>query len=262
MNRSNIFFSSFSQDELEAIWKRVRAIRPYLLHAHPSTVDQLAAHVERTRGREKAFEVFESSGELLQPHQRARIGRVLQCHVVDRYGLAEAGVVAYQLSVDSPCMRFYEFFAWPEIRPDENDDSGTATENAGELVITPLMNTLMPLLRYRTGDKAVLVEDDQGLAVPWMVGRIHDVVMIAGKPLPTHYVQDVLDRVGGVREFQIDVGGSKPVLRLVPEEGCDTAGIVERVASWWGDSVTVEFIAPSELKLVGARQKFRHLVSS
>lgn len=263
MNRDNIFFATFSDAEFDEIWRQVKSIRPHLLHAHPSTADQLAAFVQRTRGSDKGFEIFESSGELLEERQRKRIAEALRCKVIDRYGLAEAGVVAYQLAADVPDMRFYEFFAWPELRDDGDTGLGEVPEGGrgGELVVTPLMNTLMPLLRYRTGDNAVLVERNEGLFVPRMVGRIHDVVMLGGKPLPTHYIQDVLDRIGGIREFQIEIRGGKPVFRLVPEPGADVAGMPGRIASWCGDAVEVEFIELADLKLVGVRQKFRHLVT-
>ncbi len=262
MNRDNVFFSTFGDDELASIWRQVRAIRPHLLHAHPSTVDQLAQYVERTRGSDRAFAIFESSGELLEPSQRERIERVLRCTVIDRYGLAEAGVLAYQLDAHIPRMRYFEFFAWPEVAPapDVTPGEGEDGARAGELVITPLFNTLMPLIRYRTGDNIVLAEREAGFEVLRMVGRIHDVVTISGTPLPTHYIQDVLDRVGGIREFQIEVREGKPVFRLVPEPGVDTAGMAARIQSWWPGAVSVEFIEPSELKLVGSRQKFRHLV--
>lgn len=263
MNRDNIFFATFSGEELESIWRKMKSIRPHLAHAHPSTADRLAAHVEATRGSDKAFEIFESSGELLQPGQRERIERVLRCRVIDRYGLAEAGVVAYQIDPAVTDMKFYEFFAWPEIRRDEDADLGEIPPDSkgGELVVTPLFNRLMPLLRYRTGDNAILADRPDGYVIPRMVGRIHDVIMLAGKPMPTHYIQDVLDRVGGIREFQIEMRGGKPVFRLVPEDGMDPEGIRQRVYSWWGDEVVIEFIALADLKLVGSRQKFRHLVS-
>lgn len=262
MNRDNIFFSTFSPEELENIWRRIKSIHPHLAHAHPSTADQLAAHVEATRGTDKAFDIFESSGELLTGKQRERIQRVLQCRVIDRYGLAEAGVVAYQIDPAKTDMRFYEFFAWPEIREDEEADLGDLPQDAkgGELVITPLFNTLMPLLRYRTGDNAVLADRSEGFVIPQMVGRIHDVITLGGKPLPTHYIQDVLDRVGGIREFQIHMRDGKPVFRLIPEEGADQDRIRNAMHSWWQDDVLVEFVSAADLTLVGRRQKFRHFV--
>lgn len=262
MNRDNIFFSTFAPEELEAIWCEMKSIRPHLAHAHPSTADRLAEHIEKTRGSDKAFEIFESSGELLEEAQRNRIERALQCRVINRYGLAEAGVVAYQVDPQSIDMRFYEFFAWPEIYTEEQTDFGAISEDAtaGELVITPLFNNVMPLLRYRTGDNAVLVDRDDNYYISRMVGRIHDVIMLGGKPLPTHYIQDVLDRIGGVREFQIVMRDGKPVFRIVPEPGADAQNIKTHFDAWWGEDASIEFIELSELKLTGRRQKFRHFV--
>ena len=262
MNRYNLFYATFAAEELEDIWRQIRSIGPHLVHAHPSTVYQLAAHVEATRGTDRAFDIFESSGELLEPRQRTRIEQILQCRVIDRYGLAEAGVIAYQLDPGSADMRFYEFFAWPELLA-ENELEGAESainSSSGELVVTPLLNRMMPLLRYRTGDNATLQEKPEGLVIPQMVGRIHDVVTLSGKPLPTHYIQDVLDRVGGIIEFQIELREGKTVFRLVPENGVDIEAIRQRLLSWWPDDIVVEFITLQDLKRVGLRQKFRHLV--
>lgn len=262
MNRYNVFYSTFAAEELEDIWRQIQSIGPHLVHAHPSTVYQLAAHVEVTRGSDRAFDIFESSGELLEPRQRTRIEQILQCRVVDRYGLAEAGVIAYQLDPTSTDMRFYEFFAWPELLAEnELAGSGSVLESpSGELVVTPLLNRMMPLLRYRTGDNARLREKPEGLVIPQMVGRIHDVVTLGGKPLPTHYIQDVLDRIGGIIEFQIELREGKTVFRLVPETGVDAEAIRQRLLSWWPDNIVIEFITLQDLKRVGHRQKFRHLV--
>jgi phenylacetate-CoA ligase len=70
MNRDNAFYDSFDSPGLEALWRQTKAIRPHLLHAHPSTVDQLAMHVEATRGTDRGFAIFESSGELMTAEQR------------------------------------------------------------------------------------------------------------------------------------------------------------------------------------------------
>lgn len=264
MNRYNVFFSSFDTVELESIWRQIKSARPHLVHGHPSTMEQLALYVQRTYGPQRTFAVFESSGELLDPQQRETIRTAFNCDVIDRYGLAEAGVVAYQIFPAQSAMRFYEFFAWPEIRSDSDIDLVPTTPDGsvGELVITPLMNRMMPMLRYRTGDWAELAQTEEGFMVPRMMGRVHDVVTIGGRRLPTHYIQDVLDRVGGIEQFQLEASGNKLLLRVVPELNADIAAISQRVAEWWGDEVVVEAVGTGDLKLVGHRQKFRHLVNA
>lgn len=248
MNRYNVFIGDFEPASLDRLWRRIRQIRPYLLHGHPSTISHLARHLDGQGRLERAFEVFESSGELLDPRQRERIKRVFGCHVIDRYGLAEFGVVAYQMREEYGSLRLYDSIVWPE------------TSTAGELVLTGLKNRLMPLIRYRTGDLATLSQNDEGLALSRLVGRVHDLVSIGGKIYPSHYVQDLLQRIGGIAEFQIEIGAGTPVLRLVLEHGRRAEEIQARIADWWGDALEVEFVQPAALKRAGQRAKFRHVI--
>jgi phenylacetate-CoA ligase len=262
-NRYNIFFSSFEPNELEDIWQRIKSIRPYLVHGHPSTLYQLALHVEAKYGGGRAFDIFESSGELLEKKQREAISRVFNCRVIDRYGLAEIGVTAYQTNPQRSGLMVFDPFAWPEIIPAETGADMPEVDGAqtGELVFTALKNRVMPLIRYRPGDMATLRETPAGFVIEEIVGRVHDVVEIAGRRVPTHYIQDLLDRIGGVKEFQIEIREGRPVLRIVAEPGLDPQAFRSQLASWWADAVDVEFIESNALKLQGWRSKFRHLVS-
>ena len=175
----------------------------------------------RTNGI-RPFRIFESSGETLDSRQRDTIRRTFHCDIIDRYGLAEAGVVAYQTDPARSEMLVLDSLVWPEIiEVDFADDLAReqphdADAQAGELVITTLKNWMMPLLRYRTGDIAVLRQSEDGFFIQDLLGRTHDVVEIGGVRVPTHHVQDVLDRIGQIREFQIDASSARPLLRVVP----------------------------------------------
>lgn len=247
MNRSNAFITDFEPSSLDTLWNQISRLKPYLVHGHPSTLYHLARHLAARGGGGRMFTVFESSGELLQAYQRETIARVFECRVVDRYGLAEFGVVAYQMDDDSNALRVYDGFVWPE------------TTEEGEIVLTGLTNRMMPLIRYRTGDLATLTEREGRHVLSNLVGRVHDLVSIDGKAYATHYIQDLLQRVGGIAEFQI-VPFQRPVLRLVLEPDRDPEGIRARLADWWGATVQVEFIEPAALKLTGERGKFRHVL--
>lgn len=254
MNRSNIFFDRIDDAGLEEIWRKLKRRRPYLAHEHPSTIYALACYIERKYGSAKAFEVFESSGELLQPYMREKIAKVLRCRVVDRYGLAELGVMAYELDGEAGDLQVLESEGWPEDR---------TVEDGHELVFTGFRNRLMPLIRYATGDRARVTRRPQGFVLTDIVGRIHDVVPINGVAHPTHHIMDMLDhRVGGIQEFQIDLRTQPPTLRIVPEAQADVSQITAKLETFWPGAFRIEYVGHDALVRVGHRSKFRHVVTA
>ncbi|KXB30601.1 CoF synthetase [Dechloromonas denitrificans] len=254
MNRSNIFFDRIDDVGLEEIWRKLKRRRPYLVHEHPSTIYALACYIEQRYGSGKAFDVFESSGELLQPYMREKIAKALRCRVVDRYGLAELGVMAYELDGDSGGLQALDSEGWPESRE---------IEDGHELVFTGFRNRLMPLIRYATGDRARVSQADNAFLLTDVVGRIHDVVPINGVAHATHHIMDMLDhRVGGIQEFQIDLRTAHPVLRIVPEPHADPGHISARIETFWPGAFLIEYVGHDALVRVGHRAKFRHVVTA
>jgi phenylacetate-CoA ligase len=259
LNRRNIFTTGVDDEALEKIWRQLRRAKPYLVQAHPSTFYALSSYLQR-KGIDASgvLAVFESTGEVLDPAKRAMIEDVFGCRVVNRYGNAEFGVVAYE-SPDARdnAMKFLEPVVYSENVGGE--------DKVPEIILTGLGNHAMPLVRYQTGDLGIVRRDSTGQA--WLgqvVGRSHDVVRIGDKLYPTHYVQDLLDRVGGVLEFQLVLmkPDQQPVLRIVADETLDIPSTRERIAQWWGKDLTVEFIGFDQLLQVGNRGKFRYLVNA
>jgi phenylacetate-CoA ligase len=258
MNRSNIFFAAVDEASLEEIWQTLRRRRPYLVHGHPSTLYALADYVRTRRpdSRDRLFHLFESSGEVLHDYQARSIREAFGARTIDRYGLAEFGVIAYQFD-DSEYLDVLDSEVWIE-----SQDIPVAN-GVSNLVVTGLRNRLMPLLRYDTGDLAQVSGEGAGVRLQRMVGRQHDVVAIDGVPHLTHFIQDVMDhRVRGIKDFQIDTRTSPPVLRVVLDNA-DEAELKRRaIESFWPGAFRVEFVGLNDLVRVGWRSKFRHVVTA
>ncbi|MGD9723329.1 MAG: hypothetical protein AB7O59_18150 [Pirellulales bacterium] len=255
LNRINLATDCFDPPALEQAWRRIRRTRPYMLQGHPSTVYAIALHVRQKRARARgAFAVFESTGEVLDEKKRETIEATFGCRVIDRYGDAEFGVLAHERLNDAcPRLRVLDCIAWPET---------AEREGRSELVFSGLRNDAMPLVRYRTGDLGQLEFTDDGFHLRNVVGRVHDVVQIAGHTYPTHYLQDLLDRIGGIDEFQVVVQNEVSLLRLVVPDESRRENVAKRLESWWGGAVRVEFTDFSGLVRRGWRSKFHHLVNS
>jgi phenylacetate-coenzyme A ligase PaaK-like adenylate-forming protein len=95
------------------------------------------------------------SGEQVEPTTRRRIREMMGCPVTSFYTLAEAGIVGLE-SGKGGCYRFDETRVLVEILGEDGFPVPVGTE--GEIVVTPLDNLAMPLLRYRTGDRASWME--------------------------------------------------------------------------------------------------------
>jgi phenylacetate-CoA ligase len=260
MNRTNIFFDRLDDIGLAEIWRVLKRRKPYLVHAHPSTIYALACFIQKYFKTAKVFSVFESSGELLQPHQREIISKVLQCEVIDRYGLAELGVMAYQINGSKSPIRVLDSEGWGEsVCLNESNECNEFGRH--ELVFTGFRNKLMPLIRYRTGDLGLIYRNHEGTFLSHLVGRIHDQLTINGINYATHYVQDILDhRVGGIQEFQIDLCTSPPGLRIVPEDTACKIIIAEKVNKFFRSGFKLEFIGHDDLVRVGRHAKFRRVI--
>lgn len=249
LNRSNIFFDKLDNVGFNEIWETILKKKPYLIHGHPSTLYALACYLEDKNIKKNIFEVFESSGELLQEYMREKICNVFGCRVVDRYGSAEFGVIGYELEKG---LKILDSEGWPESKK---------TDLGNELVFTGFRNRLMPLIRYATGDMSRIVEKEDGFYMTEVVGRIHDMVSIKGINYPTHSIMDVLDhKVGGIREFQIDIRGEKPILKIALENTQTPENVSFLIKNTWLGEMDLEFIDIYDFIRVGERAKFRHVV--
>ncbi len=255
MNRQDIYTDSLDEAGLEVLWREIAKARPYLIQGHPSTIYALARYVAETQNTiDPPFAVFESTGELLDTKKRKFIEGVLHCRVVNRYGNAEFGVMAYERRMsDREGLRVLDYMVWPETLA--NDDG------SHELVCTGLTNMAMPLIRYRTGDLADLNEEEDGWYLTNLVGRIHEMVTIQNRSYPTHYIQDVIDRIPGIADFQVvEREGKAPLLRLVAEAHASRDLIGEKIGVYWKDNVEHVFVNQDDLERLGRRAKFSRLI--
>lgn len=255
LNRTNIFFNRLDGFGLEEMWQILMERKPFLIHGHPSTLYALACHVKHTYGKvENVFNIFESSGELLQPYMREMIGNIFNCKVVDRYGLAEFGVIGYEIGGYENGCQLLDSEGWPEHR--ENP-------NGNEFVFTGFRNKLMPLIRYATGDMGKVLEKENNYCLTDIVGRIHDMVILDGIEYPTHHIMDVLDhKIGWIQEFQIDIRDEELILRIELESGANQEDISSKINYYWNNLFRIEYVTNNEFIRVGRHSKFRHIVQN
>ena len=248
LGRDNIFFSSLTDVDIDLIIKKIRSYKPILIHCHPSTMLMILDFCKKNENNLN-FSFFESSGELLTENDKIKIENFFNCKVVQRYGQAEVGIIAYQ------------FFS------DENIyvlDNSIYCENLNEdIFVTNLDNRYMPLIRYQTGDIGKLRENNKGNYFKKIVGRKHECLHINNKIYLTHHIQDILDhKVRNINLFQIKINnGKKHTIFLNIENKIYEEEIKNKIDEYFQYSFEIKFVDKSEFVYKGSRSKFSYILN-
>ncbi len=135
------------------------------LFGYTSSVFALAQEMIRLGRKDIKLKVVITEAEPLFKHHRRVIEEAFQCSVRETYGMGE------QVTAASECGSG-ALHQWPEIGHVEViGDSGTIGESEfGDLVCTSLLNSDMPLIRYRVGDRGRLSTEscECGRSLPTM----------------------------------------------------------------------------------------------
>lgn len=259
--RFHVIFDFFEEKTILKILKKIQYIRPYLVHCHPSVLYQLASYIDENKLYKKfniTFRYFESSGETISIFMKKKIQKVFNCQIINRYGLAEFGIVAYQLdtSKDELDVISSNFVINKGFKLDNSQSSN-------EIIVTSLKNFFMPLIKYKTGDYAeISYQDDMYSCVKLnnISGRVHDYITVSGKKIFTHTIQDFVDhKIGNVRIFQIDTRNENLVINFVPENKEFIGETEHRFRIYLPDFKT-RIVSDKEIVRKGFRNKFRHII--
>ena len=157
------------------------------------------------------------------PGFRERVEEALGGVALDAYGTSELGIVAGERPEKDGLWEIPEMAVLEVLDPATL--SPVAAGAKGELVVTALSRTLMPMVRFRTGDLAV-AERREGLTVlpRGVFGRTDQMVKVKGVKLYPTELAPVLAGFGlDPKGFQVVVerkleGTDKLVLRLKAEK--------------------------------------------
>lgn len=176
---NTMLFSSYhiGHDSLAGYAQALADFQPGLIDSYPSSIEPIARYLIDRRIRTVRPAAVITSSETLFPEVRALLERAFGCPVYDQYGGAEMAAFIGQCRQGAyhvaPSFGVVEVLA---------DGRPAAPGEAGEIVATGFINPVMPLLRYRTGDSAVLgiARCACGRAGPTLErieGRLDDVIV-------------------------------------------------------------------------------------
>jgi phenylacetate-CoA ligase len=183
----------------------LRKLRPGYLHTFPSYLRLLIAHIRDRRERVAPLRAVFTASEQVSEELREDCRQVFGCRIVDNYTSGETGYIALQ------CPETDNLHVQSETVLVEVLDAAGVPCRPGEIgrvVVTPLHNFAMPLLRYDIGDEAELAEPcacGRGLpAIRRIVGRAEDYFRLAnGERRRADISHYRLSRIAAIREFRL-----------------------------------------------------------
>ena len=183
-----------------------------LIHWQPTLVSTYsnAFHLLTSRAHERGLRIdglraVQATSEPLPPALRARIGEVLACEILRQYGSRETNVVSHE-SPDHDGMLVQAENVVVEVLDDDNQNLPLGQR--GRVVLTPLNNKSMPLLRYETSDIASLEARTPNARMPSrmspVAGRMQDLIVVPGHGyLDSYFFSYLLMQRPEVHWFQV-----------------------------------------------------------
>jgi phenylacetate-CoA ligase len=144
-----------SPSTMRWFYDELRKFVPDVLYTHPSSGEALARFMQQC-GLSIPIAVVLTSSESLQPAGRLLMEHVFEATVVDYYGQAER--VTFAAGLAGGASYFNPVYGRVELLPLDEAEAPTGCR-ALEIVGTGFWNEAMPLVRYRTGDRAIVPAD-------------------------------------------------------------------------------------------------------
>jgi phenylacetate-CoA ligase len=193
---------------------------------------------------------------------RRQLSRGLNAEPFDLYGLTELGGpgVAVECTEHNGLHIFEDHFYAEVVDPETGLPLATGLE--GELVLTSLRREASPVIRYRTRDRTILVDDPCpcGSRFRRMLrvrGRTDDMLVVRGENVFPSQLEAILLEVEGLTanyNLVVDRQATRLdtlAIRIEAAEGVDPAGLGElaqrRVRETIGLGVQVEALPPGTL---------------
>ncbi len=216
-----------SPRSVEAYLDALRRYRVEYLVGYPSALAALAECAAEQSLEAPRMRVVIANAEPVLAHQRRAIEECFGSAVRNTYGMAELVAGASECTADT-------MHLWPEVGHlevlDFEDDSPAPPGTAGRLVLTGLLNSAMPLIRYEIGDVATWPTTPQACrcgkklpVAPDIEGRLDDVVITSGGRRVGRLDKIITPDIP-VREVQIVQEALEHfVVRVVPSTGWTAA---------------------------------------
>lgn len=212
----------------------------HLILGYASAIESLAdylAQYHETYG----IKLIISDSENLSETAKAKIEKVFQCPVLNRYGNNENGIIALTRPGDDRMhINFPEYYV--ELLNLDSDEP-VAPGEPGRIVITDLYNKAFPFIRYDTGDIGIADEmyGNQCIVLRDFVGRVSaSLLTLSGERIGEATVTAYFENLVGLKRYQVAQTAQKRYEIRVENEDNNLDGLlVQRAKAAFGEDAEI-----------------------
>ena len=151
LRKSELGFSkmNLTMERLADIWHEMEKFQPKWLMLQPGMAMLLCKCMDKySLERIESVQYIEFSGEIFTEAVRQAVREHFGCQMANQYGANEFNSIAYECPYGN--MHLMSENVYVEVL---NEDKKCVDREEGEVYITSLTNSVMPLIRYRIGDR-------------------------------------------------------------------------------------------------------------
>lgn len=181
------------------------------LIAYASSFDKIVNYLERKKSKPINCQINSmiAISERLSNYTKESIKKYFGCDIVSRYSNNENGILAQQNRINNNQFEINWASYFIEIL-DLKEDKPVTFGEIGRVVVTDYFNYAMPIIRYDTGDLAIMNIDKRNVPyIERIEGRKLDMIYnTSGKIVSSHLAYH-LCKYGDFKQFQLVQYGKK-----------------------------------------------------
>jgi len=224
------------------------AFKPHVLKGWSSSLVMLADCFSAQKHSFSPRLIF-TGADTLHETDRKKIGSAFGCDVLDYYGSTEFSLLGWECH----CHMGYHMNTEGTLVEFVNNEEVVAPGEHGEIVCTSLINSAMPLIRYRIGDLGIPIKEpcSCGRSLPLMKmleGRTGDfLTALDGRIIPpTIFFPYPFDDLAGIKQFRvIQETRGKITIDLVVDKDFQYSPVLDRarkeIQRVFGQEMQVDF---------------------
>lgn len=226
------------------------------LRSYASSYKLIADFVRRKNKTLPSLKICIAGSEALGDDVRSAVQEYMNCDIISQYADEECGILRQEAISGEPD-RFYlnhASYKFEVLKMNSNEPADYG--ELGRIVITDLTNRAFPIIRYDTGDIAVMERADHlSAGYPYfsaLYGRRLDLIYnVNGEPVHPMVLNRVMKNFGNIIQWQFIQKSEKGyALKLNVSGEVDEDGIIQELRKYFGNEAKIDIEYVSDIPVL------------